>query len=139
MSGRHVLVAVSAAQLAAGVVGQLVALRTRRPFDTALGLKGQPERVGRDSWINGTALSAPVYMLATQAVLTTRLAAGPSRPTTRALGVFGAAMLGGYLIEREVRPALTPGGFDAVVTPVAGSGITLAVGMAVLGLRRHPG
>jgi hypothetical protein len=136
MSARHVLVAVSSAQLAANVTGQLVALRTRRPFDTALGMKGQPDRVGRDSWLNGTALSPPVYLLATEAVLTLRLAARPGRRTTRALGLFGVAMVGGYLIEREVRGGLT--GWDPVVTPVAGAGITFALGMAMLGLRRHP-
>ena len=102
MRTRPVLVAVSTAQLAAGMAGQFVALRDRRSFDIALiGWRGRPERVARDSWLLGTGLSAPVVMLATQAVTTSRLAAGPSRRAARTLGVLGAAMAGGYLGERE--------------------------------------
>ena len=68
MDSRKYLVAVSAAQLVAGISGQLVALRERRSFDIALlGWRGQPDRVARDSWLLGTGLSAPVVMLSTQA------------------------------------------------------------------------
>jgi hypothetical protein len=108
---RPVLVAVSTAQLAAGMAGQFVALRDRRSFDIALiGWRGRPERVARDSWLLSTGLSAPVVMLATQAVTTSRLAAGPSRRAARTLGVLGAAMAGGHLVEREFRAVLPPGG-----------------------------
>ena len=47
----------------------------------------------------------------------------------------------GYLIEREFRTALSPSGWDPVVTPVAAAGFTLALVMAGLGLpgrRRQP-
>lgn len=139
MSSRLLLVAVSAAQLAAGTAGQIVALRDRRPFDVAVvGWRGRPERVGRDSWLLGTGLSAPVVMLGAQATATVRLAAGPSRVATGTLGVLGAAMIGGYLIEREVRTAMTPAGFDPAVTAVAGVAIALAALMAVLGLSGDP-
>ena len=43
----------------------------------------------------------------------------------------------GYLIEKEFRRALVPGRWDPVVTPIAGAGFTLALAMAVLGLRRE--
>ena len=102
MSRRRALVAFSAAQLAAGVAGQLIALRDGRSFDIALlRWRGEPENVLKDSWLQGTGLSAPIYMLATQAVATTRLATAPSPVATRTLGVLGAAMTCGYLVERE--------------------------------------
>ena len=142
MHTRAVLVAVSTAQLAAGVAGQIVALRDRRPFDIALiGWRGRPERVARDSWLLGTGLSAPISMLTVQAVVTTRLATGPSDGAARALGALGAMNVCGYLIEREFRTALSPGGWDPVVTPVAAAGFALALVMAGLGLpgrRRQP-
>ena len=123
------------AQLGAGVAGQLLALWDRRSFDVALlGWRGRPERVARDSWLLGTGLSAPVVMLITQAVVTTRLAAGPSRAATRVLGALGAAMTSGYLVEREFRDALGPAGWDPVVTPVAVAGSGLSAVMAVIGL-----
>ena len=137
MTSRRVLVAVSAAQLAAGAAGQVVALREGRSFDIALlGRRGSPERVGRDSWLLGTGLSAPVLMLSVHVVATVRLAAGPSRGATRVLGSLGAMMTCGYLIEKEVRGALSPAGRNPTTTPVAAAGLTLAVTMAVLGLRQ---
>jgi hypothetical protein len=135
---RHrVLVAISAAQLAAGVAGQVIAVRDRRPFDTPLlGQRGRPEDVLRDSVFNGTALSAPITMLLTQAVATVRLAQGPSTVAARTLGVLGATMTCGYMVEREFPRAFTPAGLDPVVTPVAAGGLALAVAMARSGLRR---
>ena len=95
-------------------------MRDRRPFDTPLlGQRGRPEDVVRDSLFNGTALSAPVAMLLTQAVATVRLAKGPSPVAARTLGVLGATMTCGYLIEREFPKAFSPAGLDPVVTPVA--------------------
>ena len=86
-------------------------LRDRRSFDiTLLRWRGRPELVAHDSWLLGTGLSAPVAMLVTQAVATVRLAAGPSQVATRTLGGLGATMAGGYLIERELRVTLSPGG-----------------------------
>ena len=136
MSRRRVLVAISAAQLAAGVAGQVIAVRDRRPYDVALlGQRGRPEDVVRDSVFTGTGLSAPMTMLITQAVATVRLATGPSSLATRTLGVLGATMTCGYLVEREFRRAMTPTGLDPVVTPVAAGGFVLAAAMAKSGLR----
>jgi hypothetical protein len=134
---RRVLVAISAAQLAAGVAGQVIAVRDGRPFDTPLlGKQGRPEDVLRDSVLNGTALSAPITMLLTQALATARLAKGPSLVATRTLGVLGATMTCGFLLEREFPRAFSPAGLDPVVTPIAAGGFALAVAMARSGLRR---
>jgi len=139
MGSRRHLVAVSGVQLAAGVAGQLVALRERRSFDIALlGWRGRPERVARDSWVLGTGLSAPVVMLSIQAAATARLGAGPSRTATLVLGSLGVAMACGYLIEREFRVALSPAGWNPTTTPIATAGFTLALAMAALGLREQP-
>ena len=128
---RRALVAVSTAQLAAGLGGQLIARRDGRAFDIAvLGWRGRPEHVARDSWLLGTGLSAPVVMLTTQAVATARLAAGPSDLATRVLGALGLTMSVGYLVEREFRQALRRSGWDPVVTPVAAAGFGLAVVMS---------
>ena len=136
MNRRRVLVAISAAQLAAGVVGQVIAVRDRKPFDMSLlGQRGRPEDVLRDSVFNGTALSAPLTMLLTQAVATVRLGKGPSAVAARTLGVLGATMTFGYLVEREFRSALSPEGLDPIVTPVAASGFALAIAMARSGLQ----
>ena len=136
MGQRRALVLISAAQLAAGLAGQVIAVRDRRPFDTPLlGQRGRPEDVVRDSVFNGTALSAPIAMMLTQAFATVRLAKGPSAVAARTLGVLGATMTCGYLIEREFPKAFSPAGLDPVVTPVAASGFALAVAMAKSGLR----
>ena len=136
MSERRALVAISAAQLAAGVAGQVIALRDRRSFDIALlGMRGEPENVLKDSWLQGTGLSAPIFMLATQAVATTRLATAPSPVATRTLGLMGALMACGYLVEREFRSAFSPAGLDPAVTPVAAAGFALSVAMARTGLQ----
>ena len=139
MSRRRVLVVISAAQLAAGLAGQVIAVRDRRPFDLPLlGQRGRPEDVVRDSVFNGTALSAPIPMLLTQAVATLRLANGPSPLAARTLGVLGATMTCGYLMEREFLSALRPTGLDPVVTPVVAGGFALAVAMARSGLQPLP-
>lgn len=138
MRSRQVLVAVSTVQLAAAVAGQMVALRDRRPFDlTLLGWRGQPERVARDSWFAGTALSAPVVMHSVQAAATARLGAGPSRAATRILGSLGAMMACGSLLEKEVRGALSPAGWNPTTTPIASAVFALALAMAALGLREQ--
>ena len=139
MSQRRGLVWISAAQLAVGVAGQLIAVRDRRSFDVALlRWRGRPENVRKDSWLLGTGLSAPITMLATQAVLTIRLATAPSPVVSRTLGALGAAMACGYLVEREFRSAFSPAGLDPAVTPVAAAGFALSVAMARSGLRPLP-
>jgi len=100
-----------------------------------LGQRGRPEDVVRDSVFNGTALSAPITVLLTQAVATVRLAKSPSPVAARTLGVLGATMTCGYLVEREFRTAMTPAGLDPVVTPIAAAGIALSIAMARSGLQ----
>jgi hypothetical protein len=130
------LVAFSAAQLVAGSAGQILALRRGLAFDIAVvGWKGRPDRIAKDSWLLGTGISAPITMLLAQAAATARLAATDSPTSARVLGVLGAAMVGGYLVEREFRAALAPSGWDRATTPVAVAGFALAVPMARLGLR----
>jgi hypothetical protein len=135
MRMRRTLVAVSALQLAAGLAGHVVAVRDRRAFDVALlRWRGRPERVARDALVYGTGLSAPVSMLATQLVSVGLLAVRPSRPAARTLGLLGATMVVGSLVERDFRQALRPSVFDPAVAPIAVAGCGLAVPMAVLGL-----
>lgn len=110
--------------------GQLVALRDRRSFDLALlGWRGQPERVARDSWLIGTALSGPIVMHSIQAAATVRLGAGPSPTAARTLGALGVTMACASLLEQEVRSALAPTGWNRRTTPIAAAGLTLALAM----------
>ena len=132
MAHRPALVAASTAQLASGLAGQFVALRRRRPYDTPV-MSGRPENVGRDSFFQGTALSAPVVMLGAQAWAIARLAAGPHERARQVLRLLGTVMISGYLAERLGRRRLTPAGFDPVETSIVVSGIGGAAAMAVLG------
>ena len=134
MAHRSALVAVSTAQLAAGLVGQLVALRRRRNYDVGF-MRGSPEHVGRDSFWAGTAYSAPVTMMAAQAWATSRLRRGPDDGARRFLGMLGVLMVPGYLMERHGRAHLRPGGLDPIETPVVLAGLGLAAAMGVLGHR----
>jgi hypothetical protein len=138
MAHRSALVAVSRAQLAAGLAGLAVALRRRRNYDVMV-LRGSPDRVASDSLLLGTAYSAPAYMLAAQAWATARLNRQPSDGARRLLGFLGAVMVPGYLAERYGRQHLRPAGFDPVETPVVVAGLGLAVAMAVLGHRDQAG
>jgi hypothetical protein len=134
MGSRSLLVVISAAQLAAGIAGQVVAIREGRSFDiTPLGWHGQPDQVARDSWLVGTGLSAPVVMLSIQAAATVRLGAGPSRTAWRILRSLGAVMVCGYLIENEFRGALSPARWNPTTTPIAATGFSLALAMAASG------
>jgi len=45
-------------------------------------------------------------------------------------------MVVGYLVEKEVRRSVSPSGWNPVTTPIVSVGLTLAVAMAVMGLRR---
>lgn len=138
MAHRRALVAVSSAQLAAGLAGQLVALRRRRNYDVGF-MKGSPDHVGRDSLWAGTAYSAPSYMLAAQAWATARLRRAPDDGARRLLGMLGVVMVPGYLMERHGRAHLRPGGRDPVETPVVLAGLGLAAAMGVLGHLAHAG
>jgi|1185.fasta_scaffold181982_2 hypothetical protein len=138
MTTRSTLVAASAVQLAAGVAGQLVALRRRRNYDVGF-MRGSPDQVGRDSLWAGTAYSAPSYMLAAQAWATARLRRRPADGARRLLGMLGVLMVPGYLMERHSRAHLRPGGLDPVETPVVVVGLLGAAAMGVLGHRDQAG
>jgi pimeloyl-ACP methyl ester carboxylesterase len=129
----RLLAVVSVAQLATGVVGMVVALRRRHPYDL-FWMHGRADAIARDTIVKGTALSAPVSNLLAQAALTALVAARrPSRGAARALGGLGALQVAGYLSERLVRRRLRPSGWDAVETPLVLAGIGLAGAMAALG------
>jgi hypothetical protein len=83
----------------------------------------------------GTALSAPVVMLAAQAWAIAALFRRPDAAAERALGGLGATMVAGYLAERLVRQRLAPRGWDKAETPVVAAGICLAAVMALTGPR----
>ncbi len=134
MSSRSALVAASAVQLAAGLAGQVLALRRRHPFDTPL-LAGSARTVGRDAWWAGTALGPPAWTTAVHAAALARLAARPDRRAAVALAWVGAALVPGYLQERLVRRRLTPAGADPLETPVVVVGLAGAAAMAALGGR----
>jgi hypothetical protein len=138
MSRRELLVRISTVQLAAGIAGNLVAIRRRRNYDVGF-LRGRPGTVVRDSFLLGTAYSAPVSMLAVQAWATRNLARGPDDGARRMLGVLGVVMVPGYLLERFGRAHLTPTGFDPVETPVVAVGLLGAAAMGVLGHRAQSG
>jgi hypothetical protein len=129
----QLLAAVSAAQLASGVAGMVIALRRRHPYDV-FWMHGQAEEIARDTLFRGTALSAPVSNLVLQAALTAGAAARPSRRTQQALGALGALWVAGYLGERLVRQRLGPSGWERLESPLLVVAIGLAVAMAALGL-----
>jgi hypothetical protein len=126
------LAVLSGAQLAAGVLGMAIAVRRRHHYDF-LFMHGRPERVARDTVLMGTAFSAPVTMLTTQAVATVQLWRGPSRSALLVVAALGIAMVPGYLGEMLVRRRLTRSGYDPVETPIVIAGITLAAMTALLG------
>jgi hypothetical protein len=134
MNRARLLAAVSAAQLASGVAGMVVALRRNHPYDV-FWMHGQPDQIARDTIFKGTALSAPVSNLLTHATLTAVVARRPSRRGQQALGGLGALLVAGYLGERLVRQRLRPSGWEALESPLLVVAIGLAVVMAVLGLR----
>src|ERR1700722_3024929 len=136
MEENRVLAAVSAAQLLSGLGGMALAIRRRHAFDIPF-WRGEPSAVGRDCVLMGTALSAPVVMLAAQTWAIAALLRRPDASAERALGGLGAAMTAGYLAERLVRQRLIPAGWDKAETPVVVAGISLAAAMTVLGLRPH--
>jgi hypothetical protein len=132
MGRRRLLAAVSAAQLATGVAGMVVGLRRRHPYNV-FWMHGHGDAIARDMVFKGTALSAPVSMLLTQAAMTAAVARQPSRRAAQALGGLGATLVAGYLGERLVRQRLRPSGWDTLESPLLLAAIGLAVAMAALG------
>src|SRR5437867_1272833 len=88
MDRDRTLAAVSAAQLASGVAGMVVALRRVHPYDV-FWMHGRPEAIARDTLFKGTALSAPVSTLVTQTALTVAMARRPSRRVAQGLAIDG--------------------------------------------------
>ena len=131
---RRALAVVSAAQLATDLVGMVVGLRRRHPYDV-FWMHGDPATITRDAVFRGTALSAPVPNMLIQAAMTAVVVRWPSRRAAQALGGWGALMVAGYLGERLVRQRLRPSGWDALESPLLVAAIGLAVAMAVLGRR----
>jgi hypothetical protein len=132
MDRARTLAVVSAAQLGAGVAGMVVALRRVHPYD-AFWMHGQPEAIARDTLFKGTALSAPVSTLVTQAALTAVMARRPSQRAARGLRIVGLTMVAGYLGERLVRQRLRLSGWDTLESPLIIVALGLSVGMAMLG------
>jgi hypothetical protein len=132
MDRARTLAAVSAAQLASGVAGMVVALRRVHPYDV-FWMHGRPDAIARDTLFKGTALSAPVSTLVTQAALTAVMARHPSRRAAQGLRVVGVTMVAGYLGERLVRQRLRPSGWDPLESPLIVAALGLSVGMAALG------
>jgi hypothetical protein len=129
---RAQLLAVSAAQLASGVAGMVIALR-RRHADDVFWMHGHAEQIARGTLFRGTALSAPVSNLVLQAALTAVVAARPSRRAQQALGALGALWVAGYLGERLVRQRLGRSGWERLESPLLVVAIGLAAAMAALG------
>ena len=132
MDRARTLAVVSAAQLGSGVAGMVVALRREHPYDV-FWMHGQPDAIARDTLFKGTALSAPVSTLVTQAALTAVMARRPSRRTAQALRIVGLTMVAGYLGERLVRCRLRPAGWDALESPLIIAALGLSVAMAAFG------
>lgn len=128
------LATVSVAQLASGVAGMAVAVGRGHPYDFLI-LHGRRDRIPQDSVLMGTALSAPVLLLAAQGITTGLLVRRRSALAERALRFLGAAMVVGYLGESLVRRRLRPSGWDRVESPLALTGIALAAAMAIVGRR----
>lgn len=126
----------SAVQLGLGLAGLRTALRHRIAYDLRF-VRGSRENIGRDAWLMGTAFSAPVVMLALQAVCTTRLLVRPAPRAARALGLLGLAMSLGCPAEHAVRQSWRHP--DASVTAITAGVAALAVVMAWLGLRPTAG
>ena len=132
MDRARTLAVVSATQLGAGVAGMVVALRRGHPYDV-FWMHGQPDAIARDTLFKGTALSAPVSTLVTQAALTAVMARRPSRRAAQGLRIVGLTMVAGYLGERLVRHRLRPASWDTLESPLIIAALGLSVGMAALG------
>lgn len=136
MDRSPLLAGISATQLGTGVVGMAVALQRRHAYGFLM-LRGDPDRVARDAFGMGTALSAPGAMLLAQAAATAQLIRTRTVLAERVLGTLGLGMVVGYLGEDLVRRRLRPSGWDTLESPLAVVGLGLASAMALLGLGRR--
>lgn len=111
-----------------------VALKRGHNFDVGF-MSGHPDSVARESIFQGTAFSAPVTTLVTQAIATTVLARRPSTVAVRTIGIIGGFNIPGYLSERLVRRRLSPAGWDPLETPLLVVEIALSAMMPLLARR----
>jgi hypothetical protein len=131
MDRRTLLASVAATHLASSLVAMAVAIRRRHAFDVPF-LHGDSNNVPRESFLTGTAMSAPAFMLATQAAAIAVLVRRPSLNAVRVIGLLGVVNVPGYLSERLVRRRLSPSGWDRLESPLILSGILPAAAMALL-------
>lgn len=127
------LAVVSTAELLIQLAGLRIALRRQLPPD--LLLVGGPlatAHLARTSIVLGTARSAPGVMLGAQAAATASLLARPGRRARTTLGVLGAAMVLGHLVERN--SPLWPRHHDRASTPLYALGLAGSIAMATLAL-----
>ena len=134
MTNRSVLVAVASTQLAAQLVGHVVAVRRRRAFDVPF-MAGDPDHLVRDWLWFGTAYSAPPYLLGPQCWAIARLLRGPDERARWVLRWLGTGLTLGYLSEKWNRVRVGPAGFDRLETPVVVTGWSGAAAMALLARR----
>ena len=128
MPRRPSIALVSTAQLGTGILGMAVALRRRHAYEF-LFLEGDEDRIARDSLLLGTALSAPVAFLGTQALAIKVLAERRDPDAVRILRLLGATYVAGYLGERLVRERLRH--WDPIESPLAAASVALAAAMAI--------
>jgi len=133
MSRAHALGVVALFQLALGIAGMALAIKRRHPYHVGK-MQGTADSVVHDSLFNGTALSAPVWMLVAQAVAAGLVLADTWHGARWVLGGLGLAMIAGYLGETHGRELLRPSGFDPLETPLLVLAILLSAAMAALGL-----
>jgi hypothetical protein len=134
MAHRSTLVAVSSTQLAAQLVGHVVALRRRRHVDVPF-LTVSPEHLVRDWLWFGTAYSGPPYLLGLHMWAIARLLRGPDDRARWVLRWLGSGLTLGYLSERWNRVRVTRSGFDPLETPIVVGGWSCAMAMAVIARR----
>ena len=124
-------IAVSIVHLSASLAATVVAVRAELPADVFNHTSDKPVRQSLVG--SGTALSAPPYMLATLALLTSLLALKRRGRTFAAVGmiVYGSLSLLGSLFERIVRRVFRPSSFDPVlavcIVTVAGTALLIVV------------
>lgn len=124
-------IAISIVHLAASTAATVVAVRGDLPADVLGHTSDKPVRKSLAG--SGTALSAPPYMLAILAVLTSLLALRRRGHTPVAVGVvlYGSLSLLGSLFERIVRRVFRPSSFEPVpavcIVTVAGTALLIVV------------
>ena len=131
MSRHRLLASISTAQLSLNVAGLVLALRRRHAFDVSF-MHGNPARIGSQSIVFGTALSAPATLLIAQASASIQLTQRPHRAATRLLHAIGATYVAGYLAERHVRRRLSRSGWDPVESPLLIAALSLSIAMLCL-------